>query len=127
MTNWILLASLLVIAPAKAEKTEAAQSYSIPLLHWSSKHEKGVYGYIIYRASRANGPFLRINKRVVPAVRSVKSADATVAAQPNRYEFKDETADPAQTYYYYVDVISTTGLKQGLTQPVRRDPRPVKN
>lgn len=124
--KWLFaMAWLVALGSASAKDADAGIRYATPVLHWTSKDEKGVYGYIIYRSAKADGPFLRINKRIVPAIRPKSPVSGEGARLPieNRYEFKDVSADPAQTYYYSIDAVSRTGLSKQLTRPIRREPR----
>lgn len=121
----ILIIWLAAAGNAFAMDADAAPRYAAPVLHWSSKEEKGVYGYIIYRSLKADGPYLRVNERIIPVPRA-KDPDSSGGEKSNverRYEYVDASANPAEAYYYYIDAVSTTGLSQRLTKPTRRVPR----
>jgi hypothetical protein len=87
-----------------------------PSLRWTSKQEKGLYGYIIYRSENHSGPFLRINRRIVPRQADSEGKDLS------QYQYVDESADAGKVYFYYIDAIATTGRKQRLTPVVRKAP-----
>ena len=82
---------------------------SAPELHWKSRNEEGVYGYIVYRAEERSGPFLRVNSRIIP-----RHAQAPGAAD-QEYHFIDESALPDRPYYYFIDAIGDSGRRQRLT------------
>ena len=124
--KWLLvIAWLAALGTASAKDADVGIRHATPVLHWTSKDEKGVYGYIIYRSASADGPFLRVNKRIVPAVRPKPSVSGEAAKLPadSRYEYEDSSANPAKTYYYSIDAVSRTGLSKQLTRPSRREPR----
>lgn len=73
-------------------------------LHWKAKEGKTVRGYIVYRALAREGPYLRRNARLVPAPKDGKPEHA--------YEYFDQDVESGRTYYYYVDVIDSSGIKE---------------
>lgn len=73
-------------------------------LKWEASAERGVYGYLIYRADDRAGPFRRINSHVV---RVPQDTD-----ESHRYTYVDETVEPGRTYHYYLDAVAKTGTKQ---------------
>lgn len=82
-----------------------------PLLRWTAKDERAVYGYQIYRSVKEAGPFLLVNS---PTLRiESKSADSTSHA------WRDLSAVSGQTYWYYVGVIYMDGHKGVVTSPVK--------
>ena len=73
-------------------------------LKWRAASEAGIYGYLIYRAEDRVGPFQRVNQAIVRV-----PADG---AEEHRYAYVDDDLVPGQTYYYYLDAVSTGGVKQ---------------
>jgi hypothetical protein len=73
-------------------------------LRWSAREEQQTYGYLVYRAVRREGPYLRINPTIV---RSCPSP----SGEPSRYEYVDRDVVPGTTYFYYLDSVSNGGLK----------------
>jgi len=93
-------------APLPPEQ-QAAVETSGPhvLLAWSVANEERVYGYLIYRSQRRQGPFLRINQDIVHA--------RPGGGQPaSTYEFVDAEVEPGATYYYYIDTVAVDGVKR---------------
>lgn len=96
-------------APAGERATPAAEKPASqpgkPVrLHWKAKEGKTVRGYIVYRALAREGPYLRRNARIVPVPKDGKPEHA--------YEYFDSEVESGRTYYYYVDVIDTSGIKE---------------
>ncbi len=85
-------------APAEARCEPAAE------LVWRAKAERGIYGYLVYRAADRQGPFVRRNKAVV-------RADGVGEDGVGRYVFRDCEVEAGKTYYYYLDYVTNTGLK----------------
>ncbi len=80
-----------------------------PLLKWSVANETNLYGYLIYRSNSENGPWLRVNSATI--LRSGHNDGAST------YQWRDTTAVPGQTYWYYVGLVYNDGHKQQLTGP----------
>ncbi len=105
-----LLAVGLVLAPwllaAQASLAEPLVTACQPSarLAWQAKTEAGVYGYLVYRAATRQGPFVRRNAAIVRA-EGVDEKDV------GRYLFVDCEVKAGETYYYYLDYVTNTGLK----------------
>lgn len=82
------------------------------ILRWQATHEEGAYGYNIYRAFRRQGPFRRINAEIL----HVGEAGAVIAS----YEHFDFDVEPGKTYFYYLDLVSTTGHKQRFSGVIKK-------
>lgn len=82
-----------------------------PLLRWQASNEGVVYGYLIYRSASEQGPFLRVNKDIV-ASRAQRNSSASSA-----YVWRDTSAVPGKTYWYYIGLIYGDGSKQQLSGP----------
>lgn len=83
-------------------------------LKWTARNENSVYGYLIYRADRRQGPFLRINTEIVH-VDEPATDDAS-----SSYEYIDATVTPGSTYFYYLDTISKGGIKARLSGVIKK-------
>src|SRR5690606_541596 len=79
-------------------------------LTWKVADEEGVFGYIIYRAEQREGPFLRINARIIR-----KHAGPASKAGAGPYRFEDSAIEAGRTYYYFIDAVSVGGRKQRLS------------
>lgn len=75
-------------------------------LTWRVADEKGVFGYIVYRGERREGPFRRVSASVIRRHRDAGQAP---------YRFDDRSVEAGKTYYYFIDVISELGRKQRLS------------
>ncbi len=80
-----------------------------PLLKWSVAHEGAVYGYAIYRADAESGPFVRVSKETL---RTSDDDD-----QGSDYRWRDTSAEPGKTYWYYVAALQNDGHKRKLSDP----------
>ena len=98
----LLLAGSLAGCAARSSPT-AETDPPTAVLHWQARNEKGVYGYLVYRAERREGPFLRISREIVHV--------PPEAPDVGSYEFVDRDVEPGRTYYYTLDVVRTTGHK----------------
>jgi len=91
--------------PPTAPPTEAAAVERPQVrLAWSVRQEDDVYGYLVYRSQRAEGPFVRVNAEVVHA--------APAPDGVGRYQFVDLDVRPGASYYYYLDTLTPAGLKK---------------
>jgi len=82
-------------------------------IKWSTASEVDNFGYDIYRSESEDGPFERINTEIVEG--------AGTTDEVSRYEFVDDTIDPHTTYYYYVESISMSGVRERFT-PIAKTP-----
>ena len=83
-----------------------------PLLKWQASDEKAVHGYLIFRAISENGQFQKISKDVVRA-----KGDENSPGSVSSYQYRDNTAEPGKTYWYYIGLVYNDGHKQQLTGP----------
>src|SRR6185295_15446501 len=89
--------------PVESAPSEPSKKRAVSI-RWKATKEDPVYGYLIYRAERREGPFLRLSREVV------KVTDRSAPA--NEYRYVDTTAEPGKTYYYYLDSVSLSGIKR---------------
>lgn len=80
---------------------------------WSTASELDNFGYNVYRSESEGGPFARINTEVIEG--------AGTTDEVNHYWFVDDTIDPHKTYYYYVESISMSGVRERFT-PIAETP-----
>jgi len=76
-------------------------------LKWSTASEVDNFGFDVYRSESEDGPFIRLNADPIPG--------AGTTDEVSRYEYVDETIDPYKDYYYYVESISMSGVREKLT------------
>lgn len=92
-----------------SEPEDAKPAGTGPLLKWRVEHEMPVYGYAIYRSDSKEGPFLRINEKIITAKSAGQSA--------SNYYWRDNSAVAGKKYWYYIGILQKDGVKQKLTEP----------
>lgn len=97
----VLAAAFIATAIAPAFAADAV----VNTLRWKARAEKGTYGYLIYRADQASGPFRRLNDRVIQARED----------SDEEYTFGDRDVTGGRTYYYRIDAVSDNGIKKPLS------------
>ena len=80
-------------------------------LVWNATQEDQTYGYLVYRAERREGPFLRANAQVVPV---------GTGPAPGAYAYEDATVEPGRSYFYYLESVSKGGTKTRLSGVVTK-------
>ncbi len=80
---------------------------------WATASEVDNFGYDVYRSQSEEGPFERLNPEVIEG--------AGTTDEPTRYRYVDDTIDPHTTYYYYVESISMSGVRERFT-PIAKVP-----
>lgn len=80
-------------------------------LVWSAEQEDQTFGYLVYRASAREGPFVRLNARVI-----------TVGSGPSagKYAYEDESVEPGRSYFYYLESVSKGGEKRRISGVVTK-------
>ncbi len=103
--------------PAESQKTAGEQSAESTknALRWRTATEVDNFGYNIYRAEAEDGPFERLNSDPIPG--------AGTSDEPTSYEFIDDTIEPDTTYWYYLESISMSGVKERFTSTFRKEPK----
>jgi hypothetical protein len=100
------LMTLGAIPSASASNVPGADQTQLSItLKWSARNETAVYGYLIYRSERRQGPFLRLNDEIIHV------EEPAVDSSVNSYEYLDSDVVSGTTYYYYLDTISSDGRK----------------
>jgi hypothetical protein len=97
--------------PIATEAPPASSPASAPVrtpgqitVAWKARRDSQAFGYLVYRAERREGPFQRLNAQIVRV-----PADG---AEQHAYFLVDRQVRGAQTYYYYVDMLTLEGRKQ---------------
>jgi hypothetical protein len=85
-------------------------------IKWSTASELDNFGYDVYRSESEDGAFERLNTEVIEG--------AGTTDEVNRYQYVDDTIDPRKTYYYYVESISMSGVRERFT-PIAKTPPKV--
>ena len=73
------------------------------LLSWRTESEVDNLGWNIYRSTRRDGEYYRINGRLI--------AGAGNSAMPNNYQYLDKEAKEGVTYFYYLEDVDISGRK----------------
>jgi hypothetical protein len=104
--------------PQAASPAPAASPSPGPLantLKWSTASEVENFGYDVYRADTADGPWVRINAKPI--------AGAGTLDEPSYYQYADTDIDPTRTYFYYVESISLKGVREKFTPVIKAPPK----
>lgn len=80
-----------------------------PVLRWSVANEQPLYGYLIYRAEHKDGPWQRVNGKIIPVLGHDDSA--------SQYAWRDTSAEKGKTYWYFIKTLANNGAKTKLTTP----------
>jgi hypothetical protein len=122
-TLLVLLVPLAISLGACAHRRGAAELSSsaareLPeaVLSWQARNERGVYGYLVFRADKAEGPFLRASKDIIHVV----DDDSGNSGDPDRaegsdvrsYTYVDRDVESGRTYYYTLDIVQNSGQKR---------------
>ncbi len=91
-------ASTSPVAPATVEETPTVPRVN---LRWKASNEEGVFGYRVLRSSSRLGPFVRANRDLVLVRLEPKGSHS--------YVFQDFGVASGATYYYYLDLVTTSG------------------
>jgi hypothetical protein len=119
----LLVAALLTPAAARADQgaptptpTRDGVVVDRPevVLRWTASQEDGVYGYLVYRADRREGPFRRVNQEIIHVERDQSEGAGA-------YRFVDTAVEAGRTYFYYLDAVSMGGLKQRLSGVISKE------
>ena len=93
--------------PVKAQQEPHAPGTLQNVVRWSTASEVDNFGFDVYRAEHEEGPFTRITQQPVPG--------AGTSDEPARYEYTDASIKPDTQYYYYVESISMSGMREKFT------------
>jgi hypothetical protein len=101
----LLLSGSLLLGGAAVASAQAPAP--VNTLSWTARDLDRAYGFVVYRAPAAEGPFLRLNKDII-------------RASPNQgeYRYVDRDVVAGTTYYYQIDAVSQTGVKKRLSPPL---------
>ncbi len=90
--------------PPPAENEETVYKNTIK---WATASELDNFGYDVYRGGSEEGPFECLTSEPVPG--------AGTTDEPTYYKYVDDTIDPYETYWYYVESISMNGDRERFT------------
>jgi hypothetical protein len=97
------------------DAAEPAPALATVTLHWTVRNLDDTFGFLVYRSERAEGPYRRINEWLV------RAAEPEMASpEGNRYAYADTTAVPSRQYFYYIDSVTTAGIKNRLSGVIEK-------
>jgi hypothetical protein len=96
-----------------AEQNAAPEKPLVNTIRWTTASEVENFGFDIYRSTNEDGPFERITKDPIPG--------AGTTDEPQSYVYVDDTIDPSQGYYYYLESISMRGVRERFS-PINYSP-----
>ena len=102
----------LIGACAVQPKTAAVLSNRIT---WSTASEVENFGYDVYRSDTETGPFVRLTPQPI--------AGAGTTDEEQFYEFVDDQIREGVSYYYYVESVSLSGIREKFTPVFRSRPK----
>jgi hypothetical protein len=73
-------------------------------IRWRVETQEENYGYNIFRADSADGDYAKINKGIIPGQGSTNI--------PTDYCYEDRSVERGKTYYYYIESVSTSGVRE---------------
>lgn len=80
-------------------------------IRWSTASEVENFGYDVYRGEAEDGPFVRLTAQPIPG--------AGTSDEPHKYSYADKDIDPTKDYWYYVESVSYSGVRERFT-PVQK-------
>ncbi len=83
---------------------------------WRLQSQENVYGFNVLRADTNQGPWVRVNKEVIPGHGST--------GVMHEYQYFDEGLTIGQTYYYQVEEITFDGRTDKITDSMAGKAKP---
>lgn len=99
------------------QKEVPAQERVSHRLHWNTRSEMESAGFEIYRSQSRDDGFVKITTELIPA--------AKFSNRPRTYEYRDSDIDPCGTYFYYIDAVSTNGVRTRVSETLMAKPKAV--
>ena len=90
-----------ILLPVELVGFTASPTFAGVALSWSTASETENLGFYIERSQEANGPYERINNKLVPGAGSCSAK--------NNYTFMDRSAETGRDYYYRLIDVSFAG------------------
>lgn len=86
---------------------------------WSLASEQDNFGFDVFRGDTEEGDFIKLNESPI--------LGAGTTDETQKYQYRDDSIDPCREYWYYVESISTTGVREKMTPTfkaaAKRSPR----
>lgn len=109
----VVLLAVPAAAQAPATASKAPQAAPAPAkalsntIKWSTASEVDNFGYDVFRGDKEEGPFSRLNPTII--------AGAGTVDEPRHYQYVDETIEAGREYWYYVESVSLSGVREKFT------------
>lgn len=84
-------------------------------IRWATATELENFGFDVYRGESEDGPFTRLTEQ---AIQGAGTTDV-----PQKYRYVDDEIDPCLAYYYYVESVSMSGVRERFTPVARVGPK----
>jgi hypothetical protein len=75
------------------------------LVEWETLHETNLLGFNIYRAEEEDGPQILLTPTLIPA-------QTPGGPFGNTYQFMDMSVEPGREYYYWIEMVYTSGSER---------------
>jgi hypothetical protein len=82
---------------------------------WTTASEQDNFGFDVYRSDTEKGEFKKLTKDPI--------VGAGTSDETHKYEYRDDSIDPCKEYWYYVEGISTSGMREKFTPTFRAPPK----
>lgn len=86
---------------------------------WTLASEQDNFGFDVFRGDSEEGEFTKLNKEPI--------LGAGTTDESSRYSWRDDSIYPCKDYWYYVESISTSGVREKMTPtfkaPAKRSPK----
>jgi len=99
---------------AELQEPQGGREYENKI-RWTTASEVDNFGFDVFRATKESGPFECINPEPIPG--------AGTTDETTDYLHVDDSIDPRQEYYYYVESISMQGERRRFTPILRAPPK----
>lgn len=80
-------------------------------LKWTTASEVDNFGFHIYRATSEDGPFERMTTDPIPGAGTID--------EPQHYLWVDDTIEPDQAYWYYIESISIDNVRERFSPVIK--------
>jgi hypothetical protein len=98
---WLVSALLALTALVLGYRALTAGADAVVIVEWTTASELDTAGFNLYRSDNPEGPFIRVNERLIPA-----SMDPLIGGS---YVYTDTNVVAGRTYYYQLEDVEVTG------------------
>lgn len=104
--------------PTSKGKPSSEETVGRLILNWKTESEEDNYGFYIFRSESQDGPWVQINKDIVPGGGTTNI--------PQTYRYLDYPLEIDKTYFYYLQEVSYAGVRKTFTPVIQKDAGPLK-